>query len=238
MDTTSCSLSHEGPTALDGMGIDEIAAFRRNKVEEYAFLGIFPADYDPLHGPGARIWKSISPGANWLGPSVYYVANPYLPIVLTCANHVTPLALFCPQGEVVYEGGRIVESHRGEDARCWSARVWDPAYADHPGQVRAVMVNAYDAGFPFAHVDISASQNIARDDSSDHITRGLHSQSSFFHLGRYTVNNISPEDHRAWLRLLERGAATRVVIRLWRQIPPSPAQEADLTYELDVGPEA
>jgi len=235
-DTSSASLAHGGPTALDGMDLEQLADFRRAKVAEHASLGIFPVGYDPLRGPARHIYSRITAGANWLGPTPYYIANPYLLIVLTCANHATPLALFCPPTEVVYTPARIEETTSGDSGRCWLARVFDPDYADHAGSVRVVMVNAFDAGFPFTHLDLAASENLTATDAPTNVARGVFSQPSFYHLGRYGVNNISPEDRNGWVRLIDPSAATRFAIKLWRERPTSLAAAADFTYVVAVTP--
>lgn len=235
-DTTAASTDLGGPTALDGASLDEVVRFRRARVAAYESLGIFPTPYDPLAGPARHIWDRLTPGAAWLGPTPYYVANPYVLVVLTCANHVTPIDLVCPDLELTYESGRFVERHRGENARCWLSRVWSDACADAPGAIRVIMLNAFDAGFPFAHVDLAASANVAAGEGPRNIGRSIHSQPCYFHVGRYGVTNISPQDRDGWLAVGDPGAATRIVVKLWRTRPSSPARPADFTYEIHVDP--
>ena len=43
--------SFEGPTQLDTMDLQQIAAFRKNKVQEYAQLNFFHPGYDPFKPP-------------------------------------------------------------------------------------------------------------------------------------------------------------------------------------------
>jgi hypothetical protein len=236
VDVSSASLATSGPTALDGLTLEQIADFRRRKVAASAVPGLFPADYDPLKGPARRIYQSITPGARWLGPAAYYVANPHLLVIFTCANHVTPLGLFCPDFEVTYEGGRIDEVHTGEAARCWLGRAYDPTYADNPGRIRLVMVNAFDVGFRFAHVDLAACENVAAGDGTGNAARAVFSQSSFFHVGRYGANNLSPEDRNGWLRLVAPGVRTVVTVKLWRARPPSVDEPPALTYRVTADP--
>jgi hypothetical protein len=188
-------------------------------------------------GPARGIWQQITPGAAWLPPAAYYVANPYHLVVLTCANHVTPLALFCPDAELRYAGGAFTEVYTGSGARCWLDRVFDPDYADHAGTIRVVMVNAYDASFRFAHVDLAASANVEAGVGAGNVGRDVYSQPSFFHVGRYGKNNLSPEDRNGWLVVRDREAATRVVVKLWRERPATPAQAAPLRYTVSIEPE-
>jgi hypothetical protein len=231
-----CSLDTQAPTALDGMSLLEIVAFRRERVARHARLHVFPRDYGPLASASARIWRSITPGRRWLGPTPYYVENPYLLIVATCANHVTPLNLACPDLSLRYRSGVFHERHAGDSARCWLRRVHEPPYADHPGSVRLVMVNAYDAGYRFAHLDPARSRNVLPEEGRANVGNGLFSQSSFFHVGRHEVNNISPEDRNGWIRLARPAARTLLVVKLWREAPASPDRKADLEYRIDVDP--
>jgi hypothetical protein len=157
-------------------------------------------------------------------------------VVFTCANHVTPLNLLCPDVAVRYSDRHIEERHEGESARCWLRFVHEPPYADRPGQLRVVMVNAYDAGFLYAHVDRARCANVASNDDVANVVNGLFSQSSFFHVGRYRANNLSPEDPRGWIRLSRADAPTTIHVKLWRDRPASVAAEPDLTYEAVIAP--
>ena len=89
------------------------------------------------------------------------------------------------------------------------------------------MVNAFDAGFPFAHLDRARSENVLPEASPANVTNGLFSQSSFFHVGRYAANNISPEDRKGWVRLSRPDARTLLTVKLWRRQPPSPKDDSD-----------
>jgi hypothetical protein len=218
------------------MTLEEIARFRRQRVAAQAALGIFPADYDPLRGLSARIWTPITSGERWLGPTPYYVANPYVLIVLVGANHVTALNLACPDVTISYAPGRIDERRDGKSARCWLSMVHDPPYAEHPGAVRIVMVNAFDAGLRFAHVDRALSANLHPEPDRANVVNGLFSQSSFFHVGRKAKNNISPEDPRGWVRLVDPHALTRIHVKLWRDVPPALGGPPDFVYEATIAP--
>jgi hypothetical protein len=235
-DTEGASVDTLAETPLDGKSLEQILAFRSERVARLARLGLFPNPYDPLQGHGQRIYASIAPGAKWLGPAPYYLANPYVLVVFTCANHVTPLNLLCPGVAIRYSDRRIEERREGESARCWLRFVHEPPYADRPGHVRIVMVNAYDAGFRYAHVDRSHSSNLEPSGDPANIVNGLFSQSSFFHLGRYQANNLSPEDPRGWLRLTAADARTTIRMKLWRDRPQSTADTADFTYEATIAP--
>jgi hypothetical protein len=236
-DTSSARVVSTEATPLDGLSMDEILSFRSERVARHAKLHLFPPAYEPLNGHARRIFASITPGAGWLGPTPYYIANPYALIVLTCAGHVTPLSLACPEVRIRYKNRRITETHVGPGVRCFLEWVHDPSYAEHPGTVRVQMVNAYDAGFRYAHVDREGSANIAPSADPANITQGVYSQPSVFHVGRYGVNNISPLDRRGWVRLRQADAFTRLLVKLWRNRPRSPHSEADLLYEIVIDPQ-
>ncbi len=235
-DLKSASINPDGGTALDGLQLMGIVDFRLGKVREYERLALFPPSYHPLKGESLRIYQQISPGMKWLGPTAYYVANPYVLIVAVCANHVTPLNLLCPAAGITYTYRRIDEAHRGEAAACWLDRVFDPPYADQPGEVRLAMVNAFDCGLRYAHVDRSQSSNLESEADPANVLNGLFSQSSFYHVGKYRANNISPEDRNGWIRLAKRNASTRIHVKLWRQQPASRAEPPDMVYEIRVDP--
>jgi hypothetical protein len=209
-------------------------ALRRNRVSEHGSLGIFPASYDPVGPESERIWRPLTPGAKWLGPTAYYVLNPYLLIVAVQANHVTPLSLSCPGGSVRYEDRKFVQRLTGAAARCWLDRVQQ---SDVAGTVRLVMVNAYDAGLRLVHLDPARSENVVRGADATDVSNGFFTQPSLFHVGRYGVNNISPEDQRGWVRLARPGARTRLHVGLWRSRPSSVAADPDIVWEIVVDPE-
>jgi hypothetical protein len=235
-DVASASLELDGPTALDGLSLPQIAEYRMAKVREHQDLGIFPGHYHPLRGESLFIYRPITPSGKWLGPTPYYVANPYVLIVATCPAHVTPLDMLCPGAEISYSNGRIDERRAGVAARCWLDRVFDSSYSNPPGSVRLVMVNAYDAGLRYAHVDRSRSANVLPNPSATNVVTGLYSQPSFYHLGRLGANNISPEDANGWLRLSRREAPSRIHVKLWRNKPALTVQPADVVYEIKILP--
>jgi hypothetical protein len=225
-----------GKTLLDGMSRDDLLRYRASQVKLHATLHVFPADYSPLDGERRSIWMSITPRAKWLAPVPFYVANPYRLVVLTCANHTTPLPHLCRGWDLTYRAGRFEEVVGGQQACCVMKQIYEPPYADNPGRVRIVTVNAEDAGFPWAMVDVAASENVLLDPNPRHITRAPHRQHCFFHVGRYGVNNLSPEDRAAWLTLKRPTARTRIVVKLWRTAAAS-TDRPDVVYDVLVDPE-
>jgi hypothetical protein len=226
-DLQAISFSGTGPTALDGMDRSQLTAFRLEKIEKYRQLGFFRPGYSPFTAPHNRIYGPITPGASWLYSVPYYIANPYLLLVLVPANHVTPIDLSIPEVDIRYQNGTLRETIRGDSARAWFQAVYS---SDRPGLIRIVMVNAWDAGFRYIHLDPLRSRNIKPGDRLDHVTRTWHSQSSIFHVGRYKKNNLSPEDHRAWVELLKRDKPTRLFVKLWHAQPADVGDKADLIF--------
>lgn len=223
-------------TRLDGMTLEEIAGFRVQKVKEYEILNIFPPDYNPLQEPHSRIYGSITSGANWLYSAQFYITNPYFLIVISGGNYVNPLAEVCENVEISYSNASIEESYKAEDALKWFKRLY--SYKDCPGIIRIWMVNAYDAGFFYASVDTQKSSNIDLlwNYPPEHIINAVYSNSGCFHLGRKGVNNLSPLDNNAQIKLKTRDAETVIYVKLWRESPVNKNQKADFSYLVKIIP--
>lgn len=217
-------------TTLDGMSIEEIAVFRTDKVEEYSFLDIFPYSYNPLEKRHKEIYGSITSGAGWLESAQFYICNPYLLVILTCANHVTPLVRRCGNPNIKYSNGVIEETYRGENARNWFDELY--SYNDYPGIVRLWMVNAYDAYLFYANVDKERTENIDFNwsTSSGHIVNSIHRGRSLFHFGHHGVNNLSSADSMARIKILNKYDYTCIYVKLWRNMPLDKNEEADFAY--------
>ncbi|MFH1985141.1 MAG: hypothetical protein ABIL58_25160 [Pseudomonadota bacterium] len=233
-DAVSSGVPWNMQSALDGASHEQIAAFRTSRVDAYSDLGIFPDDYDPFAPPHRQIYGQITAHENWLKASVYFVANPYQLITATNAPYVNALSLDCPGVEIEYNDGVIEETHTGAGAACWFDKVYD--IGDFPGQVWLFTVNAWDAGFKYAYVDVWKSENILPGAAPNHITNTPLSRSYYFHVGQYGTNNISPRDERAWVTLRARNAATKIYVKLWQQKPASTSQKADFVYIILVQP--
>jgi hypothetical protein len=223
-----------GATGLDFMQKEEISTFRLQRISIYRQLKIYDDNYHPFKEYHQYIYKSITPGEAWLGPTPYYIANPYQLVVLTCANHVTPLNLYCPDVEITYSNGVFEAVHRGKGALCWFHMVY--ASDDYPGQVWPVTVNAWDAGFFYAFVDLPRSKNIKENDNPSHITNKPHNRQYFYHVGKYKKNNISPTIKDAWLTLNNRDTDTVIYIKLWRNKPTDGLQTPDLVWVFRILP--
>jgi|GEM_PF-968593 len=221
-------------TGLDGMGKEEIAAFRLQKISIYQQLGIYEPNYHPFKEYHLHIYRSITPGQAWLGPTPYYIANPYQLVVLTCANHVTPLNLYCPDVRITYSNGVFETIHQRQAAICWFIVVYRSP--DFPGQVWPITVNAWDAGFFYAFVDLSRSENVKENNNPGHITNRPLSGRYIYHVGKYGKNNLSPAIRNAWLTLNSRDTRTVIYIRLWRNKPGDTSRAPDLSCVFKILP--
>ncbi|MCP5046256.1 MAG: hypothetical protein GY940_03735 [bacterium] len=222
------SVNNGTATALDGMDHDEIAEYRFERVSRYKELGLFPAQYHPFKRYNNLLWGSAVPGEKWTGPTVYYIANPYVIIGMAPAVWAVALNHFCPDVSIVYENGVFEEVHKGDSARCWFDKIYQSN--DYPGKFRPKMVNAWDAGFFYIYVDRSKSLNIKRSFKNDNITNGVSTALSYFHYGGYNANSLSPMIPNHWLTLQERYVNTRIYVKLWRNKPNSHDDPADLVY--------
>ncbi|MCU0240938.1 MAG: hypothetical protein MUF51_00785 [Vicinamibacteria bacterium] len=236
LDLSATAADRSQATALDGLSREELCAYRSKRVAAHAQLGIYPADYQPLVGERQSIWSPITHNHKWLPQVPHYVANPYQLVTLVCANHVTPLGYMCPGNRLTYRARRMTDVVTGAAARCQLHRLYEPPYADNPGCLRLVTVNAEDAGLPWAAVDLTGSENIQPATEATRITRDPYRQHSLFHVGKYGVNNLSPEDRGAWLRLIDAERRTRVLVKLWRSAPKTSQDAADLTYAILIDP--
>lgn len=235
-DLSDCGHDHPaGRTALDGLTVEQVADARRDCVNRHSTLGIFPPDYHPLKGERAGIYTGIVSGKGWTATAPYYVTNPYVLVTLAAANLVTPLNVVSPDVALSVTKGRFEERRTGAAATALLNALFSDQF-DQPGKVRLMNVNAYDAGFRFASVDPSASENVAPEPGTHSIYGSVYTRACFYHVGRYGKNNLSPEDRDAWLVIKDRHVATRIVVKLWREKPASPEAVQDLIYQCIIDP--
>ncbi len=211
----------------------QLTTFRLEKIEKYRQLGFYHPGYSPFVPPHNRIYGPITPGAAWLYSVPYYIANPYLLVILVAARHVTPLDMYIPEVDIRYNNGTLSETIRGASARDWFAAVYS---SDQAGFIRLVMVNAWDAGFRYIHLDPFLSRNIKPSENLNNVTRSWHSQHCIFHVGKYKKNNLSPEDGRAWVELQKRDEPTRLHVKLWRSEPADVRDDSDLIFDFIIDP--
>lgn len=216
----------DGPTQLDTMDLEQIAAFRKEKVRQYAELNFFHEGYDPFKPPHNKIYGRITPKVGWVTTVPYYIANPYILLSVTHANYVAPFTVFLNNVDIVYANGRITETHTGANGAMWHAFL-----DSQQGALAVTMANAWDAGFYYIHLVEGLSENVIPATAPDSVGRGLYSQSSFYHVGP-GKNNISPYDAKACFTLQNNGSPTKLVFYLWRKKPPSVEETPDLIYEM------
>jgi hypothetical protein len=219
---------------LDGMSLQEVADFRLQQIDRYRILNFFHPRYHPLRYYHREIYQQITPGAHWTRSAPYFIANPYLLIVFTQAHSVTALNIHCPNSEITYRNGVIEEVHRGKEALCWFNKIFQ-GEPECNGYLWPIMVNAWDAGFPYIHVDPAECLNVEPSTSATHITRSIYSCRYFYHQGK-GGNNLSPGSPDAYIRLTTPDVETVVPVRLWRSRPTSPQQKSDLVYRLIIVP--
>lgn len=211
---------------LSGMDLKDIIDFRIRKVNEYSSLNIFPRDYIPLK----KIYASLTSGAYWDNAARFYIANPYLLIILSFAGYVRPLSTDLYDIEVKYSNRAIYETYTQENTR----KVFHQLYyqGTHPGVIRINMVNAFDAGLIYASIDKERSKNIdfKWNNSIQNISNGIYSQSGFYHFGRGGKNNLSPADPNGRIKLIGKDTETIICIKLYREKPGDIEQKEDFTY--------
>ncbi len=224
----------DGPTVLDTMDLEQIGAYRKEKIQKYAQLGFFHPGYDPLKAPHAKIYGQITPKTAWVTVVPYYIANPYILLSLTHDGKVAPFTAFLDQVDIVYSNGKITETYTGLNGRIW--REFLASDTEKQGIINLTMVNAWDAGFYHAHLVERLCENVVPASAADNIGTTVFSQSSFFHVGQHRKNNISPYDARCRITLKDINSSTRLVFHLWRNKPQSVAAPPDLVYEMSFVP--
>jgi hypothetical protein len=218
-------------TPIHGKSKETVNGLRAGLVNMHSDLGIYPKDYTLSR----VVFGQVTWGDDWVNDVQIYVNNPYLLVMTGAAGKVNPLLAFCRVESVTYKTGRIDVLYRGEQASKWFDYIYD-YYPDNDDMARLNFVNALDAGFRYAHVDIAKSLNV---DTSRPVQPGavvgrVFRIFEFFHVGRYKKNNKSPYDENAWVRFNQRNADTIIYIKLWREWPPGPEAEEDLAYVIEI----
>ena len=230
------SMDFEPVRELGPMSLGEIIIFRKSRIDKYSQLKIYPADYDLSGGANSRIYGSVREEIPWTKSASFFLSNPYLLIVLTYAGYSTPVDTDMSGVVIEYGSGRILQAHKGLAAERWFNQLYK--YQDSSGIVRVNMVNAYDAGFKYAFLDLSRSANVdgARDKGRGNIADGVYGNPGFYHAGKKGKNNLSPADPRGWLKVIKRDVFTKLFIKLWRENPKSPYSSEDFGYLIEIDP--
>lgn len=220
---------------LSGLTKEEFINFRKNKVQEYSFLNIFPKNYNPQK----TVFGQVSFGVNWVEGVPFYICNPYLLIILSCKDHTRPLDYYFKDRaniKIKYTNRIIEEIYEKDEALNWFNVLY--SYDDYPGIIRIWMPNASDAGLIFACVDRSKTVNVDFDwnEQTTNITNSAYLGREFFHVGKYNVNNLSPSDARAHLKLIEKNRYTCIYVKLWVVEPKDINQKEDFVYIIKIIP--
>ncbi|MBN1383772.1 MAG: zinc ribbon domain-containing protein [Elusimicrobia bacterium] len=224
---------------LGGLTHDAFAKFRKGKVQEYSFLNIFPENYEPFDTSHSCIYGEIAPIVNWIEGAQFYICNPYLLIILSCANHVTPIAFYCKNKgkiKVKYCNRKIEETYNGQEALNWFDIVY--SYGSYPGVLRVWMVNAKDTGLMYVCIDKEKTVNIdfAWNSSANNIINSAYTCREYFHVGKYNQNNLSPANTNGRIKLLGKNRYTCIYFKLWMVKPDDINQKEDFTYIIKIIP--
>jgi hypothetical protein len=223
-------------TPLHKLPKDSIFSLRTAWVKEHNLLGIFPKKYIPC----LSIYSRIEGDRDWVHDAQFYVCNPYILVAICSGDHVAALLPYCGINSVEYTVGKITETYRGESANRWFYYAYDyyPDSSRYYGSICLMMVNAHDAGFKFAHLDSSRSYNIdmSYPPSERSLVRSIYTPGEFYHVGRYSINNISPFDKNKTVKLLSKNRKTTLYIKLWRDSPATVDAKEDFAYVIIIEP--
>ncbi|MCH9757829.1 MAG: heavy metal-binding domain-containing protein [Proteobacteria bacterium] len=214
---------------------EELLNYRQQKVEALRHLGLYPQDYVST--------TEIFSGAVDQQPSTkssgFYLANPHLLIIPSRPGSVLPITYLAPKGNPAHEQTmqhneqqmRIVYRHV-------SANHWLYWVHGSGEKIRLWGINARDAGFTHAMLDVEKSRNI-NISTSGNVVRQPTILKSFFHYGaNVSANNLSPAYPDMVVSLDDIYAEeTHIYIKLWRGEPESPTQAEDYAYIIQVFPD-
>jgi len=219
--------------SLNGETKESIFSQRKSKVEEYRETGIFPENYQPKNS----IFGRIQDESDWVRDVQFFIYNPYLLVLTSAPDFVNVHLPFCLVYSVEYSYRKIKVKYKNQSAIKLFYYIYD-YYEDSSGIIRLWFVNAYDAGFNYAHVDMSQSINIDPEwyASENSVTKVIYSGHEFFHVGHLRKNNISPADTKARLKLLEQNKKTIIHIKLWRKHPENVNSKEDFAYVISIEP--
>lgn len=218
---------------LHKQSLDAISSLRKARVDDNKILGIFPENYRPA----ASIYGQIDEKAEWVHDTQFFVHNPYLLVVISAANKVNAFLPYCHLTSVEYSYGKIMEKYRAQSAQKWFFFAFD-YYSDFKGVIRLWFVNAYDAGFKYAHIDSSKSVNIEPNypQTEGSVLKSIYSGHEFFHVGHLKKNNISAYDGRATIKLREKNFKTAIHVKLWNSRPAADSAKEDFAYIFKIEP--
>ena len=252
--SVNATAQEEGkPLSIDPAGLDqkgryspvlqsptreEVLAYRRKKVVAMQCPGVYPAGYQPAD---AIYTKNITDNDKWTKSSIFYLSNPQLLVIEASKGRISPFPYWAGgaqdlRAELRCYDKRIEISYGAHESYHWFDYLY---YNDHrKNKLRLWLINARDAGFTHAYLDMSRSKNIATPKEQNNIAAAVIQSKALYHYGsNVSGNNISPADGRMDLSLKERGEKTVLWIKLWRQAPESKNEPEDFAYVIRVSEE-
>ena len=216
-----------------GLNAVEFARFRAKKVMEYGKLNIYPDDYSTLAPPHNLIYRSIAFETVWTHEAEYFICNPYLLIVLSKAESTGAFEERCGLTRVRYRNGVIEENYRGSQASEFFALA-ETGTPELSKLIKIWTVNAQDAGFLYVTVDREKCANIDFGWNGDqgNIANCVYSSQTSYNGD--LLNDISPNDDKAVIKLKDTYKYTCIYIKLWRNKPSSREAKEDFAYVIRV----
>ena len=210
----------------------ELFALRRQYVEAIRHLKIYPDPYEPSDA----VFGQVADQEPWARTNGFYITNPQLLITPTPPNTITPIDYWAadknPPGEqtIQHSVNKTTIRYNGISANHWMSWVSEKG-------IRLEDVNARDAGFNYAMLDLAASQNIDAEKSGNMVRKPVPFK-SFFHYGtNVSANNLSPAYPAMRIKLNDYQETAKLNIKLWRDQPPDNHTAADYTYIIEVFPD-
>ena len=214
---------------------EEVLAYRRKKVVAMQCPGVYPAGYQPAD---AIYTKNITDNDKWTKSSIFYLSNPQLLVIEASKGRISPFPYWAGgaqdlRAELRCYDKRIEISYGAHESYHWFDYLY---YNDHrKNKLRLWLINARDAGFTHAYLDMSRSKNIATSAVKNNIAATVVQSKALYHYGsNVSGNNISPADGRMVVSLKERGEETVLWVKLWRQAPESKDEPEYFAYVIRV----
>lgn len=219
----------------DDLGVltpEQFWAHRSAFVHAYANLALYPSPY-LITGPAqSGIYGSIDWSVGWLFVDPYYIDNPYLLSITDIPGQVGSAESRCSISVDYGPDCTATVTVPAKDAQKWFELFYDNTIAE-PGRAQLTLVNALDAGFSYASIDLAASENVDATFNAgpSSIVGGVCPITRYFyHHGKSGLNNLSPYDPATVFALGQRDVKTRIAIKLWRAEPKSAGAPSDATF--------
>lgn len=206
--------------------------YRQRYVEAINHLNIYPKNYQPSD----TVFGSVVDGKPWKQKNAFYISNPQLLIIATKPRFITPFGYQAPiwnptkEQKITHTPGKTIIRYYGATANHWM-------YWASIENIRLWGVNARDAGFNFALLDLAQSKNVDNQQSGDMVHTAVPLK-GYFHYGtNVSANNLSPAYPAMRIKLKNYQQPTTLNVKLWREKPTTPLTTADYTYVIEVLPD-